>query len=276
MTSVIEFKSFHKSYGRFEAVKNLSFTIPKGKIVGFVGKNGAGKSTTIRSMFDMIHVTNGSITVLGMDSQKDAKAIKKRVSYIPSEVTFYDNVTCMQLLKFASEFSVGSFDKIKELTTYFELDLTKKITELSLGNRKKLSIIQGFIKDCELIVLDEPTNGLDPLMQKKFFELIIKEKNLGKTILLSSHNLSEIEKYCDMVAIIKDGELIDYFNMKDVKIKYHQTVTYTTADGITESYEIDGDINAVIAKLSTLNLTSLEIKAKSMEDELFDYYKEDK
>ncbi len=274
--SVIEIQNFSKQYGRFTAVQNLSLTVPSGKIVGFVGKNGAGKSTTLRSMLDMIHVSSGKITLFGLDSRKDTKELKRKVAYIPSEAQFYEHITGRALLNFAIQFSDVHPEKIDELARYFELDLSKKISELSFGNRKKLSLVQGLVKNCALIILDEPTNGLDPLMQRKFFDWLLREKQEGKTVFLSSHNLAEIDKYCDMLAVIKDGKLVDYLDMADVKIRYRQVVSYQTTDGHSESYEVDGDINALVAKLAGLQLSSLEIKTKSVEDEFIDYYKEDK
>ncbi len=272
----IEIKEFSKKYGDFFAVKNLSLSIPQGKIVGFVGKNGAGKSTTLRSMFNMINITGGSISILGLDSQKDTKEIKKRAAYVPSEASFYENITGKKLLDFVRGFTNTSKEEIENLAKYFELDLDKKIEELSFGNRKKLSLLQGLIKNADVIVFDEPTNGLDPLMQNKFFEVLLKEKEKGKTVFLSSHNLGEIEKYCDKVAIIKDGKLVDYFDMQDVKIKHKQVVTYETADGTSESYEVEGDINDLVSKLAGMKLKSLEIKNRSVEDEFIEYYKDEK
>lgn len=275
MSEVISIKNFSKSYGSFKAVKNLNLQINGGEVFGFVGKNGAGKSTTIRSILNLIHPTEGTIEVLGMDSVKMSKAINAKVSYVPSESVFYDNVTSMELFKFCLKFTNSDMDRVNELAEYFELDLNKKVSDLSLGNRKKVSLIQAFLKDSEIIILDEPTSGLDPLMQNKFFSLILKEKSKGKTIFLSSHNLSEVEKYCDRVAIIKDGELVDLFNMKDVKINHKQIVSYTTKDGQNFSYDLEEDINALIKKLSKLDLESLEIKSKTVEDEFIEYYKED-
>ncbi len=270
--SAIELKNFSKKYGNFTAVNALNLSVQKGEIVGFVGKNGAGKSTTIRSILDIIHPTHGGITVLGMNSVQSSKEMKKRVSYVPSESSFYDDVTVRRLLLFAMQFADSTIEEMQQLAEYFELDLSKKVTELSLGNRKKVSIVQGFLKKAELMILDEPTSGLDPLMQKKFFDLLLKQKQSGKTIFLSSHNLDEIEKYCDRVAIIKDGELVDFFDMKDVKHRHTQTVFYETAEGETESFEIDGDINTLVAKLASLDLKRLEIKTKTVGEEFIGYY----
>jgi len=273
--AVIELEHFSKAYGKFLAVDDIGMSIEKGEIVGFVGKNGAGKSTTIRSMVNMIFPTSGKITIDGMDSVKDAKKIKNKLSYMPSDSAYYENVTSEELFKLCLKFSNEGIDRAHDLAAFFELDTKKKISELSLGNRKKVSIIQALLKSADIIIMDEPTSGLDPLMQSKFFDLILKEKEKGATVFLSSHNLSEIEKYCDKVIIIKDGKIVDYFDMRNVKIKHKQTVSYTTKDGISSSYEFSGDINSLISELSALDIESLEIKTNTVEEEFIKYYKED-
>ena len=270
----IVFEQFSKAYGKVRAVQGMDLSIEMGEIVGFVGKNGAGKSTTLRAMMNMIFPTEGKITVGGFDSVKQTKEIRHITSYVPAEAALYENVTSQALFQLCLQFSGESFERAEELADFFELDLKKKISELSMGNRKKVSIIQALLKNARLIVLDEPTSGLDPLMQSKFFELILKEKAKGTTVFLSSHNLSEIEKYCDRVIIIKDGEIIDALDMKTVKIAHRQTVAYTLKSGETKSFEHSGDINALIAQLSTLDLESLEIKNTTIEDEFIKYYRE--
>ncbi len=270
----IKISNLTKKYKDLVAVNNLCLEIKKGEIVGFVGKNGAGKSTTLRVMLDIIKPTTGKISILGLDSIKDSKKIKEKVSYIPSEAVFYDNLKVVDLLNFSKSISKSNKD-INELVKYFELDLTKKIEELSLGNKKKVSLVQGLLKDSDIIILDEPTNGLDPLMQKKFFEYIIKEKNKGKTIFLSSHNLNEVEEYCDKVAIIKNGLLIDYINMKDMKDNYKLQISYNTKDGKNNDYIINNtSINNEIKKLSKLEVINLEIKKRTISDEFISYYEE--
>ncbi len=199
--NIIKINNFVKKYGEFTAVSNFNLEITKGTIVGFVGKNGAGKSTTIRAIMNYIKPTEGKIIINNYDSQKDDKIIKKIISYIPSEAVFYDDIKCIDLLNFTIKFTSSTKKDVDRLVDYFELDTNKKITELSLGNKKKLSLIQGLLKDYEILILDEPTNGLDPLMQKKFFDLIKLEKEKGKTIFLSSHNLIEVEEYCDKLTI---------------------------------------------------------------------------
>lgn len=273
--AVIELEHYSKSYGKFLAVDDISMSIEKGEIVGFVGKNGAGKSTTIRSMVNMIFPTSGKITINGMDSVKDAKKLKHILSYMPSDSAYYENVTSEELFKLCLKFSSEGIDRAHELAAFFELDTKKKISELSLGNRKKVSIIQALLKNAEIVILDEPTSGLDPLMQSKFFEHILKEKEKGATIFLSSHNLSEIEKYCDKVIIIKDGKIVDFLDMRNVKIKHKQTVLYTTKDGVSKTFEFSGDINNLIDELSAMDIESLEIKTNTVEEEFIKYYKED-
>ncbi len=271
----IEIKNFSKSYKNILAVDAIDLSIQAGEIVGFVGKNGAGKSTTIRAMMNMIFPTEGTITVAGFDSVKEAKKIRQVASYMSGETAFQENITSRELFVFASKFAKEGVEKALELAHFFELDVDKKIAALSLGNRKKVSVIVSLLKHSDLIVLDEPTSGLDPLMQEKFFEMILKEKKRGATIFLSSHNLSEIEKYCDRVAIIKDGKIVDFLDMKNVQIQRKQSVTYKTKDGKEETFVSDGNINELVKRLAALDLISLEIKTNTVEDEFIKYYKEE-
>lgn len=273
--SIIEIKDFSKSYGKFLAVDSLNLEIEEGEIVGFVGKNGAGKSTTIRCMMNILFPSTGSIMIDGKDSVENAKELRSVISYMPSETEFGKSITSYELFKFCARFIDGGLKKAVELAEYFELDLTKKIGALSLGNRKKVSIIQALIKDAKVIILDEPTSGLDPLMQEKFFNLLLDEKEKGMTVFLSSHNLAEVERYCDKVAIIKDGELVDYLNMDNVRVNRQKMVSYTLKNGERNSYIFDENVNDLIKELARLDLTSLEIKNVSVEDEFIKYYKEE-
>jgi len=274
---MISVKGLYHSYTKNEnfAVRDVNFEVGQGEIVGFVGKNGAGKSTTIRAMVNMLFPTKGSININGLNAISDAKKIKGFLGYMSSDCALYDNVTSMELFRFCVGFSNVDLLKAVELAKYFELDTNKKISALSLGNRKKVSIIQVLLKDSKVLILDEPTSGLDPLMQSKFFELILKKKKEGAAVFLSSHNLSEIERYCDKVIIIKDGVIVDRIDMKSTKIKKKQIVSYTTAEGIEESYEYDGDINELVTKLSNIKLQTLEIKSKNIEDDFIKYYEEE-
>ncbi len=274
---MISVNGLYHSYTKNEnyAISNVSFEVGQGEIVGFVGKNGAGKSTTIRAMVNMIFPTKGKISIGGLDATTHAKHIKEFLGYMSSDCALYDNVSSRELFRLCVGFSDVPIEKAFELAKYFELNLDKKISQLSLGNRKKVSIIQSLLKDSKVLILDEPTNGLDPLMQSKFFDLILKKKGEGAAVFLSSHNLSEIEKYCDKVIIIKDGVIVERIDMKNAKIKHKQIVSYTTVDGVEEKYDFDGDINELVLKLTKIKLQSLEIKTKTVEDEFIKYYEEE-
>lgn len=268
----INIDNLTKDYGNFRAVDNINININKKEIVGFVGKNGAGKSTTIRCMLNMLFPTLGTIKINNIDSL-NTKKLKEEVAYVMGEPFFQGNITSLELFKFTNKFNNSSEEDILYLANYFELNLDKKINSLSLGNKKKVAIINALLKKASVIILDEPTSGLDPLVQQKLFDLLLDLKNKGTTIFLSSHNLQEIEKYCDKVAIIKNGKIVDYIDLKDKKIKYQQVLVYKEKNSEEITLDIKEDINILILKLSKLDLEYLEIKNKSIEEEFIDYYK---
>lgn len=272
--NMIEVNNLTKRYGKFTAVENISFNVKEGSIVGFVGKNGAGKTTTIRCILDFLKPTAGLIKVKNLDSKNQSSKIKKILGYMPSDSCFYENLTSDDIFNLSCNISNTSKEKIDVLCEYFELDKNKRIKDLSLGNKKKVSIIQALLKDAELLILDEPTSGLDPLMQIKFFELLLNLKKEGMTIFLSSHNLSEIQKYCDRVLIIKDGKIVDDLDMNNIMTNFKQIVSYKTKDGVEKKFENNDDINVLVQELSKLDLVSLEIKYATVEDEFIKYYKE--
>ncbi len=273
--SVIKVEKLTKYYDKTLAVNDISFEITKGSITGFVGKNGAGKSTTIRCLLNLINPTSGICTINDLDCVKHSKQLKKYLSYMPSDSAFYNGLSTKDLFKLCIKYSDKSFEEVESLCEYFELDMHKKVSDLSYGNRKKVSIIQALLKSSELLILDEPTNGLDPLMQEKFFKLILDKNKAGVTIFLSSHNLLEIEKYCDRVLIIKDGQIIDDIDMKNNILQRPKVVTYTTSDQVSKTYDYEGKLNDLIKELSTLDLVDLEIKNKSVEAEFIKYYQEE-
>lgn len=270
--NAIEITNLTKNYGKFTAVNNISLKVKQGEIVGFVGKNGAGKTTTIRCMLDILKPTKGKIFINGLDASNKSDTIKTFLGYMPSDTSFYETIRCIDIFKLSCDVSKTSREKIFSLCNYFELDPHKKFKDLSLGNKKKVSIIQSLLKDPNILILDEPTSGLDPLMQKKFFDLLLDLKKQNKTVFLSSHNLADIQKYCDRVLIIKDGVIVEDMNMKDILTSLKQIVTYKTKDGKEVSFENNDDTNTLIKKLSLLNLESLEIRYTSVEDEFIKYY----
>lgn len=208
MKNAIEIENLTKSYGKNRGVIDVSLKVQEGDIFGFIGPNGAGKSTTIRSMLGFLKFDSGSIKILGMDSVKDHEKILKEVGYMPSEAWFYDSMRVEDVIKYAAD--VRGLDctaEAKKLCERLKVDTHKKIKELSLGNRKKVSIVCAMQHRPRLFIFDEPTGGLDPLMQRSFFELINEYVEQGTTCLLSTHVLSEVNKYCKTAAIMREGRL---------------------------------------------------------------------
>ncbi|WP_026493417.1 ABC transporter ATP-binding protein [Butyrivibrio sp. XPD2002] len=206
--NVIEIRNLTKSYGKSRGVIDVSLSVKAGDIFGFLGPNGAGKSTTIRSMLGFLKINSGDIKILGMDSVRDHERILKEVGYMPSEAWFYDSMKVGDVIKYAADVRGGDYSKEAEkICERLKLDTGKRIKQLSLGNRKKVSIVCAMQHKPKIFIFDEPTSGLDPLIQKKFFELINEYVDEGATCLLSTHVLSEVDKYCRTAAIMREGRL---------------------------------------------------------------------
>ena len=208
MTNIVEIENLTKSYGKNRGVIDVSLEIKEGDIFGFLGPNGAGKSTTIRSMLGLLKTNSGSIKILGLDSVKDHEGILKNVGYMPSEAWFYDSMKVKDVIKYAAD--VRGIDcslEAEKLCERLKVDRNKKIKQLSYGNRKKVSIVCAMQHRPKLFIFDEPTGGLDPLMQKTFFDLVNEYVNDGATCLLSTHVLTEVNKYCRHAAIMREGRL---------------------------------------------------------------------
>ncbi|MFB0917457.1 MAG: ABC transporter ATP-binding protein [Clostridiaceae bacterium] len=289
--NVLEVNNLTKKYGSKIGVKDVSFKVAEGEIFGFIGPNGAGKSTTIRSILNLIRPTSGSIQVFGLDSVKDAPLIAKNVGYLPSEVFYYDGMRAKDLLNFSASF-YKKVDKsrINKLADLLELDLSRKVDDLSYGNKKKLGIIQGLLHSPSLIILDEPTGGLDPLMQQKFFDLIKDENKNGATVLFSSHILTEVQRLCDKVAIIKNGEIIKVDEIETMKKDNYKKISIesetklndliSALPGAANVNSIDnktdflfkGDINSIISMLSSSKIRNLTIEDPNLEEIFMHYY----
>ena len=206
--NVIEAICLSKNYGEDIGIKNINLEIKKGEVFGFIGPNGAGKSTFIRTLLGLLIPTSGTANILGQSIENKPEEIRKKIGYLPSEVNYYDGMSSRELL----EYHAGFYDdvdhgKIEVLAKLFELDLNRKIEELSFGNKKKCAIIQAVLHKPEILILDEPTSGLDPLMQNRFFELLEEENKKGTTLFFSSHILAEIQRMCNRAAIIRKGEI---------------------------------------------------------------------
>ena len=292
--NVIEVKNLTKTYGKARGISDVSFNVEQGEIFGFIGPNGAGKSTTIRTLLSLIHPTSGSATIFGKDILKDAPAIKKDIGYLPSEVFYYDNMRVKDLLKYSASFYKKDCRKrMNELAEIMELDLNRKIDDLSLGNKKKVGIVQGLLHEPKLIILDEPTSGLDPLMQHKFFELLEEENKKGATILFSSHILSEVQRLCDRVAIIKEGKIIKLEKISTLKENNYKKIhietsteigkDYFAIEGVTDlvvdRHKVDflfkGDINAVMKKIATTHIVNIAVEEPDLEEIFMHFYEKE-
>lgn len=216
----IETRRLTKYYGKSRGIIDLDLQIEPGEIFGFIGPNGAGKSTTIRTLLGLIFPTSGSGRIFGLDIVKDSKEIKKQIGFMPSEVHFYEKMDVHELLRYSADFyETDCRSRIVDLADKFDLDLDRKIIDLSRGNQKKVSILQCLVHQPPLLILDEPTSGLDPLMQAKFFEILKEENGRGTTIFFSSHTLSEVQKMCRRVGIIKEGKIIAVEDIETLRKK---------------------------------------------------------
>ncbi len=289
--NVIEIKNLTKMYGKNRGIIDVSFDVKAGEIYGFIGPNGAGKSTILRLLVGLIFPTNGSAAIFGKDCVRQGNIIRKDVGYLPSEVFYYEKMKVMELLKYSASFYKKDCTKrINELCTMMELDTTRKIDELSYGNKKKVGIVQGLLHSPKLIILDEPTSGLDPLMQQKFFGIIKEENDKGVTILFSSHILSEVQKLCDRIAIIKEGSIIridevsalnkeSYKKFKIISNDLNEADLPT--DGINDftktnnqiAFMHKGNINEIIKIISQHKIIDLHVEEPSLEEIFMHYYR---
>ncbi|WBW98265.1 ABC transporter ATP-binding protein [Oceanirhabdus sp. W0125-5] len=291
---VIETNKLTKYYGKERGIIDVSLKVEEGEIFGFIGPNGAGKSTTIRTLLSLIHPSNGSAKIFGRDCFKEGHDIRKDIGYLPSEVFYYNNMKVIDLLKYSASFyNKDCTERIHELAEIMDLDLNRKIDDLSFGNKKKVGIVQGLLHQPKLIILDEPTGGLDPLMQQKFFDLIREENKRGATIFFSSHILDEVQKMCDRVAIIKDGKIIKTEsiealrndNYKKIKVVSNKSFdgNIFNMDGVTDlksneveaSFMYKGNMNKVIEKLSTVDVKNLLVQEPTLEEIFMYYYKKE-
>ncbi len=215
---MIKLEHLTKFYNRkSRGIIDVSLAIEEGEIFGFIGPNGAGKSTTVRTMLNLIFPTSGKGTIMGLDIVKDTVEIRKNIGYMPAEINFYGDMKVMDFLKYSAEYYEQDYkERLDYLIDKLKVDLDKKIEDLSFGNKKKLAIIQAFIHKPKILILDEPTSGLDPLMQNVFFELLFEEKKRGATIFFSSHVLSDVQRICDRVGIIREGKLIKIEKINEI------------------------------------------------------------
>jgi ABC-2 type transport system ATP-binding protein len=224
--SVIEINNLTRDYGSGKGIFDISFQVNKGEVFGFLGPNGSGKTTTIRHLMGFIRNQSGKCSINGMDCWKERDRIQKSLGYIPGEISYFDDMTGTEFLNFISKYKgIANLDRQRELIARFELDPKGKIKKMSKGMKQKIGIVTAFMDDPEILILDEPSSGLDPLMQNRFIELIAEEKAKGKTILLSSHIFEEVERTCDRIGIIKAGRLVAVDAVDTLRERHMHTYT---------------------------------------------------
>lgn len=272
MSNVIEIKNLTKNYGKNRGVSGVSFEVKEGDIFGFLGPNGAGKSTTIRSMLGFIQYESGEIKILGKDAKTNKEEILREIGYMPSEAMFYSHMKVKEIIKMAADLRKTDCTKEAEkLCERLQVDVNKKICELSLGNRKKVSIVCAMQHKPKLFIFDEPTSGLDPLMQTEFFELIKGYVKEGATCMLSTHILSEIKQYCNNVAIMKEGKIQRVDSVENLTKSSAKRIK-VIKDGKFKDYIFEGDLNDLLRELSTHNITDILIEEPSLDEIFMGYY----
>lgn len=282
-----------KKYGKHRGIDNLSFSVNKGEIFGFIGLNGAGKSTTIRTLMGLIRPTAGSAAIFGLDCQTQAHVIAKNLGYLPSEDSYYENMKVHSLLQYTADlYGINCKARMHELSERLNLDLSRRISDLSLGNRKKVGIVSAFMISPKLVIMDEPTSGLDPLVQQTFYDIVQEENRRGTTIFLSSHILSEVQKLCDRAAILKEGKLISIQSIKELRESGYKKISVTVkntipnnffnlpgianysenADKTAATFMYKGAVSAVVDKMHTLALEDVFLEEPSLEEIFLHFY----
>ena len=290
--NILKIEEFTKSYRDVVAVQDLTLEVERGEIYGFLGPNGAGKTTTIRTILNFVSPTSGNISVFGLDSVRDSIKIKKNIGYLAGDISLFENMKGTDALKYLTRLGKKSnWAYINELTERFEAILDRKIGSLSKGNKQKIGLIQAFMHKPDLIILDEPTSGLDPLMKQVFYDLILEIKNSGKTVFISSHDLTEVQKICDRAGFIKDGLLVASENIKnsvDINLRRY-TVQFLKppaenildgVSGVTEiitkgtqlTFTVRGEVGDAINAISENNPIDLQEEETSLEYLFMKYY----
>ena len=275
MENRIEIQNLTKNYGKHRGVENVSFSVREGEIFGFLGPNGAGKSTTIRSILGLIKYDQGQIRINGMDAKKDKEKILRDVGYMPSEAWFYSGMEVRDVLKFSADVrQTDCKEEAEKLCERLEINVKRKISELSLGNRKKVSIVCAMQHKPKLFVFDEPTSGLDPLMQNVFFELVKEYVDEGATCLLSTHVLSEVRNYCDRVAILKEGRLIVTDTVEHLLASKSKRIKMIR-DGQRLDFIYKDDLNNLYKELMGHDIEDILIEEPSIEEVFMHYYEKE-
>ncbi|MEI4801918.1 ABC transporter ATP-binding protein [Bacillus sp. FJAT-51639] len=280
-------KQFSNGKGLFD----VSFQVKEGEVFGYLGPNGAGKSTTIRNLMGFIQPTSGTATIFGLDCWKEAAKIQRSVGYLPGEISFIEGMNGLEFLQLMQGMrGMKNNGRRDELIERFQFDVKTPIRKMSKGMKQKVGIVAAFMHDPEVLILDEPTSGLDPLMQQLFVDLILEEKQKGKTIFMSSHIFTEIERTCDRVGIIKEGRLLTVENIHDLRAKQRQVIDVTVSSheelqslkktalqiqnvqGNTASIIVQGNYNELLQTLAQHNVIGFQVRTMDLENIFMHYY----
>ena len=292
--TAIKIENLTKYYGATRGIEALNLSVGQGTVFGYIGPNGAGKSTTIKLLLDFIKPTSGTAQIFGMDCRKKNVQIKRDVGYLPAEVSYYDHMKVSTLLDYSASFYGKNLkSRTKKLCDRLDLDVSRKIEELSLGNRKKVAIVQAMMHNPRLLIMDEPSSGLDPLVKAAFYELLNQEKEEGTTIFFSSHILSEVEKVCSKVGIIKDGALIKTENIQTLNGTKHKKIKIIFKEPPRGEISIDGakdtslknnqmeliygsSIQRLISELNKYEIEDIWIGDPTLEEIFINFYSKEK
>jgi len=290
---IIVIDQLKKSYGKIQAVNGISMSVEHGEIFGFLGPNGAGKTTTIRCMLDVIRPTRGTIRVLGLDAQRDKLALHQYIGYLPGDVHLPGQMTGKQIINYFSRLQGSEPVLLRDLVARFDVEMKRPLKGYSKGMRQKIGIVLAFMCDPQVLILDEPTSGLDPLLQKVFNEFLLEEQARGKTIFMSSHIMSEVEKVCHRIAVIRKGELVTVEEVETLREKAGQRVTVEFGDPVTEEeltripgvsmvkksnghyqFNVSGSMDPLIKALSRHEVIRLQVEEAPLEEVFLKFYEE--
>jgi ABC-2 type transport system ATP-binding protein len=292
MPAVIETHGLTKRYGRTRGIDGISMTVERGEVFGFLGPNGAGKTTTIRTLLDLLHPTSGSATLFGLDSHADSLAIRARLGNLPGDFAYDPRLSGHELVAFLARVrGMRGLGRAPELAERFRADMDRPLGELSRGNRQKIGLVQAAFHDPELLMLDEPSSGLDPLMQEEFLTFVAEERARGRTVFLSSHELDEVQRACDRVAIIRDGRLVAVESVEDVTGRSYRHVALEIAGGVDPdefrripgvldlvpsgsrlTFKLVGDVDPLIKVAARHTVIDLELSRPTLEEIFLTYY----
>jgi ABC-2 type transport system ATP-binding protein len=291
--TVIVIDKLEKSYGKIRAVRGISMSVQRGEIFGFLGPNGAGKTTTIRCMLDVIRPSAGTIRIQGLDAQRDKLALHQRIGYLPGDVRLPGTMTGKQVINYFSRLQGREPVLLNNLVARFDVETKRPMKSYSKGMRQKIGIVLAFMCDPEVLILDEPSSGLDPLLQRVFNEFLLEEQARGKTIFMSSHIMSDVEKVCHRVAVIRQGELVTVEEVEALREKAGQRVTVDFGDAVTEEelasipgvsmvrksssafhFNVSGSMDPLIKALSLHEVVRLQAEEAPLEEVFLKFYEE--